>query len=539
LFGNKFFIKKRIISNSVFKHILLLCAIVLVVAITIFIKSDADETDKANFLIKKVQPTQTIGKSDKETDESDAPDDDKVKAGGRDADEVEQPHHKLRVYGIDPEIFLIRKKNLPRELWDRKGLDPDYDKEMAYLSAAIKKEPNNADLFFLMARIYFARQEMETAALWAEKAIAKNPSHRMALELCAHSHFIAERYEKAKQACMTGMTKYPNNPFLFYVLASCYHYGEYDLRTASHYYLKAHKLDPDNPVIRLGLAESYLAKRGENNEKGIAVLEQAIKDMPDYYDFYVMLGEEIHITRGDNKRSVALLKKAISMKPQYYMPYQALGELYMELGFYDEAVKYYTETLKRNPEYVGDVYTRMGQVEYCRGNIDESYKWSLKAIQHFNEIDDKNKKACDACLTLARIEWEKDRYTESENFLKRGIEFYPGHEDLYYYYTLYYLHRNDINAARHTAAKCHTPHKPESNLDPFMQDYLKAQIFARQNNWSKVKQYLKKAALKDPNDFCYRDAKITPNFAEFRKTNDYRVAMKDIENKRGFPIKKP
>jgi tetratricopeptide (TPR) repeat protein len=134
---------------------------------------------------------------------------------------------------------------------------------------------------------------------------------------------------------------------------------------AVEYAERATKLLPDEPRLRLRLAQMYNATG--KRDAAITDLTQAIQLDAKFAPAYAFLGQ-VYIARGDFAKALETREAYARIIPDAAEPYQAIAHTYQQMQKFDQAVEYYNRALKIDPDYI-NVYRRRGDARFFARDV--------------------------------------------------------------------------------------------------------------------------------------------------------------------------
>lgn len=153
----------------------------------------------------------------------------------------------------------------------------------------------------------------------------------------------------------------------------------------------AAKYDKTNPDLMNNLSSVYLASG--QYEKGIKTATVSIDD-PDY-----RTPAAARFNRGSCYMMLEQYDKAIDdftvatrLDPLYDLPYQKLGEIALGKGIYDDAVTYFTASLKVNQSNIEALFHR-GKAYWNRGLLTDAENDFNTVLRNTSEQNPLNKSA--------------------------------------------------------------------------------------------------------------------------------------------------
>lgn len=216
-------------------------------------------------------------------------------------------------------------------------LEKKYNEALKVLDQAEKQFNEKHVIYFYKARVYSEQQDFTKARTYFLKAKKHNSKYLPNIKALGY----LEEYE-----------------------------GNYD--QAYKYYERALKIDSDDDLMRLHLAELYLNKQKYKQSK----------------KHFIKLHEK------DNKNATYLSKLSIN---HYY------------LNEYNQSKLYLNQLLKNHPQY--DV------AYYYLGLLQEKTREYDQALTSFSKVKEKNEYYVDANLVLSQILFDQDKKQKAEEHL--------------------------------------------------------------------------------------------------------------------------
>lgn len=311
----------------------------------------------------------------------------------------------------DAAIDDIRKGLVlaPKEVPFLKGLGEAYLAKKAFpealeaLKRAVLAAPNDADIYYNMARVHFAMGDVKAQQTAAETALAKG-------------------------------TRFPGEAF--YLVGDA-HQKQRNAPGAIDAYQKAVFAKPDIYLAYRNLAEVYRSENRFND--AINISKQGLKMFPLDGNIYTDLSW-FYSLAGMPEDAVKAAKAGIQILPNQYVAYTNLCRAYNETKNYDLAVSACNSALRLQPDdgesyyylanaYVGQgksveatrMYTKAvtGLVTYTKNNPAYSDGWYLLGNSYYADRQyDKAIEAYLKCLTLSP-KFLKARFNLGINYTRK------------------------------------------------------------------------------------------------------------------------
>lgn len=256
------------------------------------------------------------------------------------------------------------------------------------LSAAIKKNPDNPEVYYKRGQAFLASKYYEGAINDFQKALNLNDKDVKYYYGLAEAYFLSKQVKKAIETLNQAIKIDPNNFDSHARLAWLYYYVKsYD--PAIQAVNEAIRLQPFNE--RVYYLKGNIYKEKGDTLKAISSYQTAVEQRSDFYEAYLQLGlleatqnNKLAIDYLDNalridsnsiealygkahyyqdakdfKKALALYKKIIEKDPQFAKAFYNLGYIYLEMDSLQKANKYFDLTIKMLPEY-GEAYFGRG-----------------------------------------------------------------------------------------------------------------------------------------------------------------------------------
>lgn len=185
----------------------------------------------------------------------------------------------------------------------------DFEQALAGYQALMDESPDNPQLCYLQALLYFEQGQSSDAAHWFERTISLAPEAAPAHYNLGVIFFAQGEYEKATKAYEEAAKLCPEDSDIFFNLALAWKkQGEFAKTLAC--YQKVLTLAPNDQDALYNLGILY--KDMNQDRDSMSVLEEVIKIDPDHAQALNNLGYLYH-KEGENKKAIATYKKLIAL----------------------------------------------------------------------------------------------------------------------------------------------------------------------------------------------------------------------------------
>jgi len=271
---------------------------------------------------------------------------------------------------------------------------------------ALKLMPNEAAIYFAIAKSYRALHKSESALFYAKRAVELDSTNKWYNELLGNLYFDTQNFAAAAEQFELFSLKDPQSSAALYQLAAAQIAGG-QMKEALNTYTRLLGL--------VGLDLDVLYKK-------------------------LLLQIQLKM---DNEAAFTLIEMIVS-DPENLDLYQMLGELYIKLGRYDEALRAYQDLLNRNPN---DLRALVAFCEIYAKKKDwngfESTVNDLFVNPNFTKEDKLNI----GYLYIERAEKDTAMLKPTEIVMLRLQKAYPNEWQPYWFLSIIYLRERNYAAA--------------------------------------------------------------------------------------------
>ncbi len=275
-------------------------------------------------------------------------------------------------------------------------------KAISTITEKIKAEPENGDLWYQRAKIYFDNRKPEESLADIRQALALDSTKAEYYLLVADLNFMANKTLLSKEA-----------------LEKCL------------------SLDPENKDANMKLAEIYFYVK--QYEKSIGYLDAVLKKEVHNAKAYFMKGMNFK-EMGDTTKAVSSFQTCVEQDQNYYAAYIQLG-IIMQVKNNPLAVQYYDAAIRINP--------KSEEAFYGRGLYFQDHNELDKAIQDYTTLSQINPRNKQAYFNLGYIHYTYLKvYDQGVKHYNQAISCDPGYAEAYFNRGLCYEAMGDVAAAK-------------------------------------------------------------------------------------------
>jgi tetratricopeptide (TPR) repeat protein len=264
-------------------------------------------------------------------------------------------------------------------------------------------------LHFTLGVVLASARQYQSAERELELANALKPDTFEILHSLGQASLRARDYAKADLTLNRALALKPESADTLYLLAQSYSDQSRPL-DALELLVRARKLAPENTDVIFLMARVSMTQ--DYYEDAIPLLESGLKIAPQRSDLHAALGESYFMS-GKAEKAIEEFKTLIALEPSA-RSYSFMGLSYRHLGRFDEALKYFNEGLKLDPQNASCLFN-VGFIQERQGNYaqaDTLFQQALRSNPDFSE----------ALLELANLRTRDKKYAEAADLLRRYVK---------------------------------------------------------------------------------------------------------------------
>lgn len=213
-----------------------------------------------------------------------------------------------------------------------------------------------------LARVYLQRRQDQRAVEVLERALAKTPGDRYAIQLLGTAYRRLGRVDEAEYALAVGITGEPSWPDPWTDEMLQYRRGfAVRLKDATQYFVAGRMAEaiallqqlgrekPDDIALLSHLGEVYVA--AGRAAEGVAILERVVARDPRRFEAYVNLASG-YLNQNDLARAGAAVDRAIAIDPSLGRAHETRGLILWRRGDERAALDAFREALRCDPRDV-------------------------------------------------------------------------------------------------------------------------------------------------------------------------------------------
>lgn len=214
-----------------------------------------------------------------------------------------------------------------------------------HLEAAARKDPSSPEIHNQLGTTYRFQNRYDEAGREFAKALELDPQYAEAMVNQGIIKTQQGDVEGAKALLNRAITLNSKNHSAHFRLGEA-HLASGDPHAALKSLNTALSLDNNNAAILTAIAQANDMQG--NNAGAVANYRKAIAANPQYMPAYMGISN-LFDSRGDGELAMAELKSALNVNPEYNAGRNQLGRLALTVDKPDQALRYYKESLQRDP----------------------------------------------------------------------------------------------------------------------------------------------------------------------------------------------
>lgn len=191
-------------------------------------------------------------------------------------------------------------------------------------------------------------------------------------------------------------------------------------KEAIEYYIKAIKINPDNPLVYNNLGNAFKAIK--DYKRAILAFSDCIKRDPKNASAYNNLGIAYE-SAGDNQKAIQAYKEAVRIDPKFSKAVNNIGVILYKQNKYEEAIEIFKIALKIDPKYY-ELYSNIGA---CYNKI-KKYDEAIEALSIAIEKQPNNG---GAYTNLGNVYNKLFEYKKAAKLHEKSIELEPNGANAY------------------------------------------------------------------------------------------------------------
>jgi tetratricopeptide (TPR) repeat protein len=278
------------------------------------------------------------------------------------------------------------------------------------LSALIKKDSLNPDLYFKRAQDYQGMGDLKSALTDMYLATVLNPKNND-YNLYTADLFMQDKEPKRAIAFLDKAISFDSSNIKYYVYGGKFAYMIKDYKTSLDHYNEAIKIDIFNPEIYYWRGMTYM-DMGDTT-RALSAFQTCVEQDPKNADAYLEIGLLLHERK--DKMADKYLDNAVKANPKATDALYAKGFAQQEAGKYQESV----ETFKKiiDLDYKNEEALYAVGVSYMQmDSITTAYKYFGMAIQMDPKYAEAYYKKGRCAEALHHNEEAKSLYQQCLNF---------------------------------------------------------------------------------------------------------------------------
>ena len=342
----------------------------------------------------------------------------------------------LNLYYIGLAYLKTEKRNIAEELF-KKSFELDKNNiesgiiivEMLFeqelyseaeeLILQLLKLSENDRLFYILAEIYYLRNEIDNAIKYYSYAIKINDKNPVYFFKIGVAFSLKGFFNEAEESFCRAIILEPENLTYNYALAYLYYMNKK--------YVLSEKITDNLLLINREYIQALALKLILLTAKNEAVqaskiLEKIIhKDEKDDFVYYAIAGYYEKLSIWD--KAINAVKEAVRLNGNSVEYLYKLAKYYYNLGQFEKSIDICDEIIVKNPKYI-DTYILLANIFLTK----KDYK---KVLDYAKQILNLDINCFDAYFLIGIVDYEHKQYESAINNFKTAVSIRPDNEKCY------------------------------------------------------------------------------------------------------------
>lgn len=331
-------------------------------------------------------------------------------------------HLKSIIYFFIVISLIVTSCNLKTDNNNLKNIEVDStlsklnSPELKAINSKLLENPNNPDLYFQRAEIYYKNHDLEAAKNDAIRAINIDSLKTNYFILLSDIYFTANETRLAKENLEKCIKINPNSIDANLKLAELFFYVK-KYQEAINFSNNALKINEN--TSKAYFIKGMCFKESADTANAVSSFQTAVEQDNNLIDAYLELG--IIFTKKKNPLALDYLKSALSIDPKNDDILYNMGYFYQVTSNYTLAIEIYKKILVKNINYK-EAHYNLGSIEILK---NKNY---TEAIKHFTNAINADANYADAFFARGVCYEElKDKINATADY-QMALQINPKHE---------------------------------------------------------------------------------------------------------------
>lgn len=319
-----------------------------------------------------------------------------------------QLYHLEQAHALAPEnvstILLLGEKYI--EAGNPEGA-------LTVLDELCRRVPLEADTWYLLARAYMLKGDLENALNSAERACSLEKKSNRSVLLCVEINDLLKRYEDAQRLAKHAIALSPDDPDpVLYLSRSLQH--EKKAKEALKVLEQARHTIKGRPEIQIEYAKLVWQERSAL--EALELVRDIVNENPELADGFALLSE-LCMAMGQESDAENAALTSLRLQPMQPDLNLLLGRIQRKNGQLDRATHFFSETIRQAPNLIE------GYLEL--GSVYEDKRDFQKAKQIYEQGSQVIPGDYRLYLRAAHLLRDSKDYSGAEHMLRRAAELAP------------------------------------------------------------------------------------------------------------------
>jgi len=289
------------------------------------------------------------------------------------------------------------------------------DDAMQLVRHGAEHNTGNADLHYLLGKLYFSQEQLDQAISSFTKVLELDATHALAHSNLGLALLKKGALNQAVAVLQKAVELDPHSPDLFNDLGSALHsLQRFDEAIST--FQQGLSINPHSDLLRENLGLSLHAQ--ERFDEAIAQFQITLSRDYTSKDVHFNLGNSLFAQK-KFREAISSYQTFLEKNPQHLNAHNNLGNALQEAGESDAALACFEQALTINPDYAAAHYGK-GKVLKSLGKIEEATACFRTAIKNDPDF-------VEAHLMLGDVLFDLGQLDDAKSVYERVLEIEPNH----------------------------------------------------------------------------------------------------------------
>lgn len=287
-----------------------------------------------------------------------------------------------------------------------------YTNAISVLEDALKLDPNNPDVLYLLGTAYRKSLLFEEAIEVFEKLLKVDPNHKKALLGLADAWRGLKRWDKSLEYWEKYIELEPSDSLVITRMGDAYRKLK-NFTKAEECYVKAIELNEKNKFALMGIGDMFY--KLEDYDKALYYWERLVDIRPNTLNVLTMLGN-IYRRKKKFSKAVAYYQRALGVDYENFYALYGIADALRGMGHFKDSLRYWIRLAEKYPDNP-KILTRLGDTLLRLNKDNEAEVAFNKALEvGYSKY---------AFIGLAKIKMKRKEYQQAIDIVNSLMKQHP------------------------------------------------------------------------------------------------------------------